>query len=368
LSNLKKRKGLVNEAMTNKEKKISVLMIGVDRNRNGGMWTVADTFISSKEFNNKIDLCYVATSTSGSKITRILKMAEGYAKAFNVLLCKRVDIVHIHMAERGSVYRKGFLVYLSKIFGKKVVVQMHAGPIMSWYQSLSAPKQAIVKKIFCRADKMLVLGEYWKKQLNALLPSDKLAVLYNGAECPQENPYNPEGRNILYLGLLKKTKGVFDLVDAIKLIDRELPTDTKVYLCGIDEEGTLVNYIQKKKLQHRFVLPGWVDKGQRNSLFAQSQMCVLPSYFEALSMTVIESMCHGIPMITTNISTMSEMLGSEIELIEPGDIKALAQIILRVNQDRALRCQMSRVEYQRAKELFSIVKIMQSVLEIYQKL
>ena len=245
---------------------------------------------------------------------------------------------------------------------------MHAGPILAWYNTLSKGNKIIVSKIFNKADKMLVLGEYWKEQMSVLIPEEKIKVLYNGAECPNSNPYNPNGQYILYLGLLKKTKGTYDLVDAIKKIDDKLPKEVKVYFCGSDETGDIKQYVEKSRLQDRIILPGWISKEQRLELFANAQMCVLPSYFEALSMTAIESMCYGIPMVTTNISTMPELLGNDIELVEPGDIEGLATMILKLNNDVELRKCISSIEYSRAKNIFSVEKIIASTLGIYKNL
>lgn len=346
---------------------MNVLMVGVDKNRVGGMWTVAETFINNEWFNQKVNLYYVATATGGSKIKRIGKMLEGYCKAIKIFASKKIDIVHIHMAEKGSVYRKGIVIFLAKLFGAKVIVQMHAGPILAWYESLPKRKQVTVAKIFNSADQMLVLGEYWKKQMATIVAVDKIEVLYNGAECPEENPYNADGKYILYMGLLKKTKGTYDLIDAIKLIDSELSQEIKVYLCGVDENGETAQYVTEHGLQNRIVMPGWIDKNTRLALFKNTQICVLPSYFEALSMTVVEAMCYGIPMITTNISTMPELLGDEIEKIEPGNVHKLAELVLELVRNRELRLNNSKIEYARAKEKFSQDKIMKRTVDIYNE-
>lgn len=119
---------------------MNVLMVGVDKKRVGGMWTVAETFLNNEWFNREVNLYYVATSTSGSKIKRVIKMLEGYFIIIKILLSKKIDIVHIHMAEKGSVYRKGIVIKLGKLFGAKIIVQMHAGPILAWYKKLSKKK------------------------------------------------------------------------------------------------------------------------------------------------------------------------------------------------------------------------------------
>lgn len=347
---------------------MNILMIGVDKNRIGGMWSVAETFIESQEFNNQVKLYYVATSTCGSISKRVCKMLSGYIKIIWLLFTKKIDIVHIHMAERGSVYRKGFVIKVAKKFGKKVIVQMHAGPIMAWYETLCDSNKRKVKGILNEPDKLLVLGEYWKKRLLPLIKSEKMAVLYNGVKCQKINPYNTDGKYILYLGLIKKTKGVYDLVDAISKIEKQLPQDVKVYLCGKDEECHIGQYIIERGLKDKVIFLGWISREQRDKLFENTIMVVLPSYYEALSMTVIEAMSNGIPVITTNISTMSELLGEDINLVEPGDVDALAKEILSVYNNKELRVRESEIEYQRVLNRFSIECNIQSVLNVYRQI
>ena len=122
---------------TGTEAKLNVLMVGVDEGRIGGMWSVAETYIKNETYNKFVNLKYVATSTGGSKLKILVYLSE-----------KKVDIVHIHMAEKGSVYRKGFVVKLAKLFKIKTIIQMHAGPIMSWYNTLREYQKKRVREIF----------------------------------------------------------------------------------------------------------------------------------------------------------------------------------------------------------------------------
>lgn len=344
---------------------MNVLMVGVDKNRIGGMWTVAETFINSEEYNRKVHLHYIATSTCGSKVKRTIVMLKGYCQIMLCLMTNNIDIVHIHMAERGSSFRKEVVVRLGKLYHKKVIIQLHAGPFMKWYSEISEANQERIRNIFDNADCVLALGEYWKKQLETIVNAEKLKVLYNGSYCPKVNPYNSHGNLILYLGLLKRTKGIYDLIDAIELVNDKLDSSIQIYLCGTDEEGDIQDVIDNRKLNDRIKLLGWIKKEKKLELFENAQMCVLPSYFEALSMTVIESMCYGIPMVTTDISTMSELLGDEVEKVRPGDWKSLGELILKWSLDEPMRTNMSKKLYERAGDCFSISQNIQDTLNIY---
>ncbi len=307
--------------------KLNVLMVGVDEKRIGGMWSVAETYINNKIYNKLVNLKYVATSTGGSKTKRIIIMIFGYLTILKYLLKKDVDIIHIHMAEKGRVYRKGFVIKLAKLFKVKTVVQMHAGPIMNWYNTLSDKQKLRVKTILNSPDRLLVLGNYWKEQLCEIVPNNKILVLYNGVDCAYSNRYNINGIYITFMGMITRRKGAYDLIDAIKLIDKELPNEMKILLCGFDEGNKAQEYSKSLNLSHRILFPGWIGKEKKNEYLKDTCICVLPSYFEGLSMTVIESISYGIPVVTTNISTMPEIIGNDIHMIEPGDINDLSKMI-----------------------------------------
>jgi len=347
---------------------MNVLMVGVDKNRLGGMWSVAEIFLNNKVYNDEVELTYVATSTCGSIAKRLCVMLVGYFKIIFFLFIKKIEIVHIHMAEKGSVFRKGIVVYLAKFFNKKVLIQMHAGPFMDWFNSLSPQKKLFVKKILNKSDLVLVLGQYWKNQLKSIVVHSKIDVLYNGSYLPAPRKYNNKGKFILFLGMISEKKGVYDLLEAIKRVDYRLDSDIKVLLCGEDVSRVIEKKILNLGLSKRVKYAGWISNEKKEELFSNAQLCVLPSYSEALSMTVIEAMCHGIPIITTNITTMPELIGNIIELVEPGDIKALADLILFYSTHEEERSYVSKLLYSRALEHFSDCKCIYDTLHYYDKL
>ena len=343
-------------------------MVGVGPKRVGGMWTVAEQYLKSKEYNDKVNLWYVATSTNGSKITRLLCMILGYIKILWILNTKTIDIVHIHMAEKGSTFRKGRVAKWAKKKDKKVIIHLHAGPFMAWYGSISKNKQKKVRDYFDCADKIFVLGEYWKNELTKIIPAHRMFVLYNGVDCPEKNPYEIASKDIVYFGVMRKEKGTYDLIKAISLINDQLPQNTKVILCGNDLEGNIHETITNAGLEDRFILPGWVNGAEKEKIYQKACLDVLPSYFEGLSMTILEAMARGIPVITTNISTMPEVLGENGVLVQPGDYKALAKNILKMCMDDENRSRISSEEFNRAKTLFSKENFINSTILQYNTL
>lgn len=347
---------------------MNVLMVGVSADRVGGMWTVAKSYINSREYNEKTHLSYIATSTNGSALKRMLCMLKGYHKARHILRSGRTDIVHLHMAEKGSTYRKGVLAKWGKQAKARVIIHLHAGPFMAWFHSLSDYRQKKVIKILNYADCVVVLGEYWKRELKSIIPEHKISVLYNGVVCPQQNNYRIQAKNIVYFGVMRKEKGIYDLLEALSEIDHRLDPKTKVILCGTDLTGEIENVIEGYHLKGRVILTGWIGEEARQKVFSEAMLDILPSYYEGLSMSVIEAMAYGIPVLTTNISTMPELLGEEARLIEPGDIKGLSERILELAENGEERIRLSDSQYRRAVSLFSEDKFIKNTLQLYEQL
>ena len=347
---------------------MNVLMVGVGSKRVGGMWTVAEQYISNSEFNSKVNLTYIPTSTNGNIVLRTLFMLVGYLRILWVLNTKKIDIVHIHMAEKGSTFRKGRVAKWARHRNKKVIIHLHAGPFMAWYKTVSIDKQEKIRQFFGCADIVLVLGEYWKNELQEIIPKGKMQVLYNGVKCPDENPYNPNAKYIVYFGVMKREKGIYDLINAINETNDKLPNDVKVVLCGNDLEGNIPEIIENKGLKNRFELPGWVSGEKKEQIYKKAVIDVLPSYYEGLSMTLLEAMSRGIPIISTNISTMSEVVGKNGILIDPGDVTSLGENLLNLLSNIERRKEMSQKEFERAKDLFSDVQFIDKTLELYSSI
>lgn len=346
---------------------MNVLMVGVHHKRMGGMWTVAASYIENQKYNQNIKLTYIPTITSGTIVQRSLFMLNGYRKILWRFWTKEVDIVHVHMAEKGSTFRKGLIVKLWRKKNKKIIIHLHAGPFMAWYSVQNPRIQKYIQSILNDASKICVLGEYWKNQLSSIVNPQIISVLYNGIKCPEKNPYNENGKNIIYLGVMCKNKGIYDLINAIESIDTNIEPTIKVQLCGIDLEGDVADIIQMKNLNERIEMMGWIDEKTREKVFRNAILMVLPSYFEGLSMAVLEAMAHGVPVITTNISTMPELLGESISLVEPGNCDQLSRYIFDLIENKNERKRMSRIEFERVRNLFSEETFINKTLDIYNE-
>lgn len=347
---------------------MKVLMVGVDDKTKGGMWSVAKSYLQNDLYQERVNLRYVMTATIGPSAKKILFFAVGFLKILMLLVTQKWDIVHIHMAERGSVYRKLMIARLANAFQCKVVLHLHGAEFEPWYNGLSASRKKHVRRGLNSVDCVLLLGEYWRPFISSLVEQkQKIKVLYNAVPVPAMNRYQINAENLLFLGEVGVRKGVYDILDALGMIDEQLDDRCQLLIYGPNPDKDIAERIEKRKLQHRVRYMGWVDPSQFDQLFSGIAVNVLPSYHEGLPMTILETMAYGIPNISTDVAAIPEVVNQENGiLIQPGDIKGLAEAILCLLQDQDIRKVKSENAYQMLKGVFSIERHMQDVINIYE--
>jgi len=115
-------------------------------------------------------------------------------------------------------------------------------------------------------------------------------------------------------------------------------------------------------------LKDYVNEEGRDDVMKNAMLSVLPSYYEGLSMSIIEAMSYGVPVVTTNISTMGEVLGDKVVLINPGDVPALAAELMSFCESKEKRHTSSEYLYNRACEIFKVEEHVDKLLKIYDEI
>lgn len=320
-------------------KKINVLIVGSDSSVKGGITTVINQYLNKKFGNVKMD--HLPTYIEGNNIIKILFFLKSYFKYIKKIISNEFDIVHIHMSYKGSFYRKLLIVLVSKLFNKKIVIHLHGSEFKVFYYSSNKLIKKFIKFLIRSSDAFLVLGDNWEKVIKEIEPDSKTFVLRNSISIPDSKVnLNEEEFNILFLGVLIKRKGIYDLIDAIKLLDDKdyiKKYNMKFIIGGIGkEQDKLEEIIKNKKLGYCINMAGWVDGLKKEELLKKSQLFVLPSYNEGLPMAILEAMSHGIPTISTKVGSIDEVVKSEENgyLIKPRDIDSLANSILDMAKDK----------------------------------
>ena len=349
---------------------IRVLMCGSDIRRvKGGMVTVVQNYLRYTGWE-KARHTYLVTHTEGSRVRKILCFAGAWPRAALGLLLGRYDLVHLHVAERGSFYRKALLVRLCRRLRVPVILHHHGAEFEDFYGKMNPKQKAYVRKIFEAADCNLVLSEFLRGQLLEKAPAARVAVLRNAVDAPAERKYRPEARRIVMLGRQGWRKGSFDLLEAAAAIDGQLPEDVRLWMCGDGDVEEVRRRAEQLGISRRLAHAGWLDGEEKESCLAQAMVHVLPSYREGLPMSILETMARGIPNVSTAIASIPEVIrdGETGFLMEPGDVARLSELLLRLAGDGELRERLSREGYRLIAEDFSLEKHIAGLETIYERL
>ena len=256
---------------------------------------------------------------------------------------RRPALAHINITGRGSTFRKLALVAAANIVGLRYLLHVHDYDYVADYAGRGKRLQALVRRAFQGAERVIVLGARDKVNLqDALeLPSSKVVVLHNAVPDPNPSDARRDVDNpvrLLFLGYLSERKGVSDLLQALAS-DTVSSLDWQLTMAG---GGDLDLYRHKAAalgLADRIVFPGWLDRPAVAEACRQTDILVLPSYAEGLAMAVLEGLSYGLAVITTPVGAHAEVIEEGVSglMLPPGDIPVLAAALARTITDPVLR-------------------------------
>lgn len=172
----------------------------------------------------------------------------------------------------------------------------------------------------------------------------------------------------LYLGRLKRDKGVLDLVRAFALSSSQ-DSQARLLLVGPDEEGLLPEIEQAcAACRSRLHVAGFSTVPER--YMAASDVLCLPSYREGFGVVIIEAAAAGVPAIGSRIYGITDAIveGETGLLFEPGDVQQLALSMRTLAGDASLRRRMGQRARERALRDFPQAQLTAALLAHYQQL
>ena len=348
---------------------MNILMHCSTLDTKGGMVSVTKNYLNYPNWG-EYKIKFIPTHFDTNKYIVMVYFGIRFIQILFTIIFGHYDIAHLHTAERGSFWRKTFLLRVYHKFGIKVVLHHHAAEFEEFYANCSEKQKAKVRKALVDADMNIVLSERLVPMIKDKEPKAKVEVLYNAVSTYDHNPYSLQARNVLFMGRLGVRKGTFDLIEAIKRLDSEIPQDVKFYLCGDVGEEAVRQKVAELGIEHRIAHIGWIDGEQKKEFISKSMINCLPSYNEGLPMTILETMAAGIPNISTNIASIPEIIknGENGFLIEPGDVTSLVKRLKELICNESLLRSFSQKSYDFIVQKFSMNRNIANLKKFYTNL
>jgi glycosyltransferase involved in cell wall biosynthesis len=173
----------------------------------------------------------------------------------------------------------------------------------------------------------------------------------------------------LFLGLLGNRKGIFDLLPAFKQASEEMP-NLRLRIGGNGDVDATRVCVRTLGLENSVCLLGWISGSVKDQELHRADIFVLPSYNEGLPMSVLEAMAWGLPVVTTPVGGIPELIENRVDglLVRPGDIGDLREALVSLAADRALRHRLGCNARERVERNHSAAQVLTALESVYAEL
>ena len=300
---------------------------------------------------------------------------------------RKYDIFHYH----GLLSLDHYLIkFLKRLFSNiRVVWTNHTSGYLELYETgrLDIINKALnIPNIVIAPSKELA-QKTWKKT-----KFEKRNVFYipNGVDIYRFKPcsscekrllrsklgFSENDKVILSTRRFAKKNGVLFLVKAIPLVLRKI-RNAKLLLIGdyngptkYSDKDLILEFIKKKKLENNVLWLGSVPNNEISKYYCLSDISVLPSLKEAVSISGLESLASGLPIVGTNVGGIPELVidGKTGYLVKPANTEDLAEKIIKILSNEKQLNYMKQEARKRAVENFSWEVITKETIAVYEKL
>ena len=244
-------------------------------------------------------------------------------------------VVSFHSSMQGAIFFGPIIHVLCRVFRKKWIFRGFGGHFESWFRSLSLPGRWILCSTVFRADTILLERmssvEYFRSVTNRPLcwyPNSRARERGVEIACMDR----PSCRRFVYVGHVKPSKGIRELIDAAKIL---MTSKLTVDVYGPLQEGVSESWFKGSPVRYCGIL----QKDHVMRTLTQYDALILPTYWEGEGHpgVILEAYCAGIPVIATRWGGIPEIVDGETGiLVEPQDVPALATAIRRLIESDGL--------------------------------
>lgn len=371
--------------MSNKQKKPRVLIIGPVFPRGGGVGMVNSILLHS-DLNENFEMLSLDTGRtkagSGKETTlapiNFLYFFQQLWRLLVIMVTKRPKLIHQSVTYGPAFWKEHTFILIARLLGAKAVSHIHGSVLDVELRKSSPRKKRWMTRALSLSNSIIVLSEHWKQfLLTEVSPKLNVAIIANSIDhsiagaMEDGTDFAAREKMVFFIGSLGTRKGVHDALRAVPLIKAEMPEMEFVFGGKVElghEKEMIEELCRKATEEHGVQFPGLITGDTKLHYFKTASIFILPSYNENLPVSILEAMAMGLPVVSTPIAGVPEMMQDGINgfLIEPGDHEALADRIIKLMQDDDLRREIGERNVKNIQKNFHPRIFAQNVSQLYE--
>lgn len=297
---------------------------------------------------------------------------------------RKVDIFHV------IDHSDGHYVYTFSKCQQPVVVTCH--DLINFIQPQNITDQSRFPAIsqfiwkyavqgICKANNIITVSAHTKQDVETLLqiPSERITVIPNAVD-PAFHILSAENKTaflrdhnlpehstyLLNVGSNHPRKNVFSILKALKQL-RDEGLVFHFLKAGADFTPEQKQFLEVENLTQNVIYLGQPTKDELINIYNVADILVSPSLYEGFGITILEAMACGTPVITSNTTSLPEVVGDAGIMVNPDDVDAISSSIHRLCMDSTSYEKMATAGLTRANN-FSWDKTAEKVAHVYEQI
>ena len=291
-----------------------------------------------------------------------------FAICFKILFKQQKNIVcyQIHLASDGSIPRKLMIALCLRLRNRKFIVHLHGSKFQE-----HCLQRLLVRILVKLSDAVICITEQMKNFLEKENLKCRIFIIPNFCETIAENPVDLRKHEnpvkIIFSGRFCQRKGTFDLLNAFEKANFDAPA--QLYLYGAGETEKLREIVKNSSKKDCISVNGWIAHDEYLKKLSGYDFLVLPSYAEVFPMSILEAMGVGLPVISTCVGGIPEMVENNHSsiLLNPRNMDELVNALEKLVNNLDLRIEFSKNAWKDAKERFSPEIILRKLEDVYDQ-
>ncbi|HEX5533616.1 MAG TPA: glycosyltransferase family 4 protein [Actinomycetales bacterium] len=282
------------------------------------------------------------------------------------------DVVHIHTACAPGVtaLRAGALATAGRLRGAHVVVHVHGGLVRNWLTG--RPRRALMRAALAPADRVVVVSCAVLQALAPIVPHRRLSLMDNAVdEAATVREVRRAGPpRVLFVGNLTPRKGVLELLAASRALTRRGVEHELLIAGGTPDEGVEAEaQVRSAARDSSAQFLGALPRESMPAVYRQADVLCLPSWWEAMPLSILEAMAAGLPVIAADVGDVSRAVEDGVSglLVPPRDPLALAGALEQLLGDPEAASRMGAAGRAIVAERFSTRRLQRDLASLYSQ-